>query len=168
MAALAFEDALPHLENALALVGDGDGRFELTRMQASALRGAGRVDDALTVLDGALAATTDRDQQITLRLQRVNLLNDQYRAAEGLGDVVALVAAAAEAQDPALEIAVQLRASGFDSSLQNRLVFAWWAGEEEGFRGSTAYLDSLEATGGLGQVRLSFEHMVTLSFISQP
>ena len=50
MDALAFEDALRHLDNAAALV-DEDGRFELAQLQAGALRGAGRVDDALAVLD---------------------------------------------------------------------------------------------------------------------
>ena len=114
MDALAFEDALRHLDNAVALFGDGanetgaDGRFELRRTQARALRGAGRVDDALAVLDDELRSTRDREQETTLRLQRVQLLNDQYRAAEGLADVDWLVAAAAEAADPELETAVQL------------------------------------------------------------
>jgi class 3 adenylate cyclase/tetratricopeptide (TPR) repeat protein len=106
--ALAFEDALRHLDKAVALVGDGDGRFELRRTQARALRGAGRVDDALAVLDDELGRTEDPDQRFTLRLQRVQLLNDQYRAAEGLDDVEHLVAAVADGNDPEREIAVQL------------------------------------------------------------
>ena len=108
LAALAFEDALRHLDKAVALVGDGDGRFELSRTQARALRGAGRVDDALAVLDGELALTDDPDERFTLRLQRVQLLNDQYRAAEGLDDVEHLVAAVADGNHPEREIAVQL------------------------------------------------------------
>jgi class 3 adenylate cyclase/tetratricopeptide (TPR) repeat protein len=108
MNALAFEDALRHLDNAVALVGDGDGRFDLRRTQARALRGAGRVDQALAVLDAELAGTSDNDREIALRLQRVQLFNDQYRAAEGLADVDRLVAAVAEADDPELDIAVQL------------------------------------------------------------
>lgn len=106
--ALAFEDALRHLDKAVALVGDGDGRFELRRTQARAMRGAGRVDDALAVLDDELGRTEDPDQRFTLRLQRVQLLNDQYRAAEGLDDVEHLVAAVADGSDPEREIAVQL------------------------------------------------------------
>jgi class 3 adenylate cyclase len=106
--ALAFEDALRHLDNAVTLVGEGDGRFDLRRTQARALRGAGRVDDALAVLDDELRRAANNDQEITLRLQRVQLLNDQYRAAEGLADVEWLVAAASQADDPELEIAVQL------------------------------------------------------------
>ena len=108
MDALAFEDALRHLDNAVALVGDGDARSDLRRTQARALRGAGRVDEALAVLDAELGGTSDNDREIALRLQRVQLLNDQYRAAEGLADVDWLVAAAAEADDPELDIAVQL------------------------------------------------------------
>ncbi len=104
---LAFEDALRHIDNAAGLVDDQD-RFDLRRMQAGALRGAGRVDDALAVLEDELGRTDDRDAQIALRLQRVQLLNDQYRAGEGLADVDALMAAAAEADDPELDIAVQL------------------------------------------------------------
>jgi class 3 adenylate cyclase/tetratricopeptide (TPR) repeat protein len=106
--ALAFEDALRHLDKAVALVGDGDGRFELRRTQARALRGAGRVDDALAVLDGELTRTDDPGRRFTLRLQRVQLLNDQYRAAEGLDDLEHLVAAVADGTDPEREIAVQL------------------------------------------------------------
>ncbi len=106
MDALAFGDALRHLDHAVALVNDDDRRFELRRTQARALRGAGRVDDALAVLDDELGRTDDPDRQFTLRLQRVQLLNDQYRAAEGLDDVERLVAALTD--DPDQEIAVQL------------------------------------------------------------
>ncbi len=105
--ALAFEDALRHLDNAAPLVDD-DRRFEIARLQASALRGAGRVDDALAVLRRELARTSDRTREVALRLQRVQLLNDQYRAGEGLDDLDALVAAAAETDDAELSIAVQL------------------------------------------------------------
>jgi class 3 adenylate cyclase/tetratricopeptide (TPR) repeat protein len=108
MDALAFEDALRQLDHAVSLVGESGGRFELRRTQAQALRGAGRVDDALAVLDEELGRASTSEHEITLRLQRVELLNDQYRAAEGLADVDALIAAAAEADDPELEIAVQL------------------------------------------------------------
>ena len=92
LSALAFESALRHLENAEPLADD-ERRLTLRSMQARALRGAGRVDDALAVLDGALSGTLGTDEEIAVRLQRVQLLNDQYRAAEGLDDVAALVAA---------------------------------------------------------------------------
>ncbi|HYN33107.1 MAG TPA: AAA family ATPase [Ilumatobacteraceae bacterium] len=106
MNALAFEDALRQLDTAVSLIGDGDGRFDLRRTQARALRGAGRVDEALAVLDDELRRTSDRQEQVALRLQRVSLLNDQYRAAEGLADVDWLVTAATD--DPSLEVDVQL------------------------------------------------------------
>ncbi|HUW00714.1 MAG TPA: AAA family ATPase [Acidimicrobiales bacterium] len=106
---LAFEDALPHIDHAAKIVDDDDDdRLDLRRMQADALRGAGRVDDALDVLDEELERTEDRDVQIALRLQRVQLVNDQYRAGEGLADIDALVAAADERDDPELDVAVQL------------------------------------------------------------
>ena len=104
---LAFEDALRPIDHALGLVDD-DGRLELCRMQAGALRGAGRVDDALAVLDAELARTEDRAAINGLRLQRVQLLNDQYRAGEGLADIEALLAAAAEHDDEELLLAAQL------------------------------------------------------------
>lgn len=106
MDALAFGDALRHLDNAIALVNDDERRFQLRRTEARALRGAGRVDDALAVLDDELGRSDAADRQFTLRLQRVQLLNDQYRAAEGLDDVERLVAALTD--DPDREIAVQL------------------------------------------------------------
>lgn len=102
---LAFEDALRPIEHALRLV-DADGRLELCRLQAGALRGAGRVDDALAVLDAELARTDDRAAVTALRLQRVQLLNDQYRAGEGLADIEALLVAADD--DPELQLSAQL------------------------------------------------------------
>ena len=106
--ALAFEDALRHLDSAVDLVGDGVRGFDLRLMQARALRGAGRVDDALAVLDDELGRADDADRRFELRLQRVQLLNDQYRAAEGLDDLEHLVAAVVDRDDPEREIAVQL------------------------------------------------------------
>ena len=107
MGALAFEDALVHLHNAEGLVADAD-RIAFASLKAQALRGAGRVDEALAVLDPALQEGAELRDEISLRLQRVQLLNDQYRAAEGLDDVAALVDAAEEVGDPDLEITVQL------------------------------------------------------------
>jgi class 3 adenylate cyclase/tetratricopeptide (TPR) repeat protein len=104
---LAFEDALRPIDNALELA-DEAGRLELCSLRVSALRGAGRVDDALGVLDAELARTDDRAAVNTLRLQRVQLLNDQYRAGEGLADVETLLAAAVEDGDRELELAAQL------------------------------------------------------------
>ena len=103
--ALAFEDALRHLLDAEPLVDDAS-RLEFRLLQVSALRGAGRVDDALELLDDELRITDVPADRVTLRLQRLQLLNDQYRAGEGLDDIVALVEAATA--DPSLEVAVQL------------------------------------------------------------
>jgi tetratricopeptide (TPR) repeat protein len=105
--ALAFEDGLRHLDNALARADD-DRRSDIRMLQVEALRGAGRVDTALTVLDDELDSAGSRAEEVALRLRRVRLLNEQYRAAEGLEDIAALVTAAADADDPELDIAVQL------------------------------------------------------------
>ncbi len=103
--ALAFEDALRHLDNAEPLV-DASARLDFRLLQVRAVRGAGRVDDALRLLDDELQRTDDTAGRVALRLQRVQLLNDQYRAGEGLDDVAALVEAAAD--DPSLVVPVQL------------------------------------------------------------
>ncbi len=137
MAALAFEDALRHLDNAAdhAVAADDHAeQHEIARLRADALRGAGRVDDALAVLDAELRRTSDREQEIALRLQRVQLLNDQYRAAEALDDVESLVTAAATSEDPGLDVAVQLA------------------------RGRAHYIVSLDQPGHAEQARDAYEH----------
>lgn len=102
---LAFEDALRHLARAEPLVEDAN-RLVFGLMKVRALRGAGRIDDALETLDAELRAADHLRDQLDLRLRRVRLLNDQYRAAEGIEDIEVLTAAAHD--DPELEIEVQL------------------------------------------------------------
>lgn len=143
MGALAFEAALRHLGDALALVVDDDRRFELRREQARAMRGAGRVEDALRVLDDELTRTGDADRRFALRLERVQLLNDQYRAAEGLEDLEHLMAALDGSGDPRREIAVQLARgrAHYILSLDR-------AGEAEVSR--DAYASAYRAAGAIG------------------
>jgi class 3 adenylate cyclase len=88
--ALAFEDALRHLERAEMLVAD-EHRLSLRSAQARALRGSGQVDVALAVLDDELATPIDGVDQSPLRLQRIQLLLDQYRADVALDDIDALL-----------------------------------------------------------------------------
>lgn len=107
LSALAFEDALLHLDNAETFVADED-RIAFVSRKARALRGAGRVDEALALLDPALQAGAELRDEVDLRLQRVELLNDQYRAGEGLDDLAALVDATATIADPELEITLHL------------------------------------------------------------
>lgn len=109
LGSLAFEDAQRHLDGAAALVGtDGGLHRRIEALRVDALRGAGRMDDALAVLDRQLRAGPDPDEAVSLRLRRVQLLNDQYRAAEGLDDLAALVTAAEAQDDPGLLIEVLL------------------------------------------------------------
>ena len=112
--ALAFEDALPHLERALRIAdsddgGDRDDRHGgLLRLQATALRGSGRVDAALDVLARAMTTSHDPRELATIRLERVRLLNDQYRAAEGLDDLDLLASADEVIGDPTLRVTMLL------------------------------------------------------------
>ena len=103
---LAFEDALPHLAHALQIAGDI--QIGLLRLQAMALRGSGRVDAALDVLAEALTLARDERERTSLRLERVRLLNDQYRAGEGLPDLDLLVGGMGNIGDPQLRVAVLL------------------------------------------------------------
>ena len=145
LSALAFESALRHLDNAEPLA-DAAHRLQLRSMQARALRGAGRVDDALAVLDGELSGSLGTDEEIAVRLQRVQLLNDQYRAAEGLDDVAALVAAIADHDDDDLRIDVRLA--------QGRAHYILSLDEPEHAHDSRdAYEAAYEAAASLGDKR---------------
>lgn len=107
--ALAFEDAARHLDHADRLVGDEEARRQIDGLRVDALRGAGRVDGALAVLDRRLRADAESDAEaLALRLRRVQLLNDQYRAGEGLDDLVVLEAAAEAGDDAELLVEVLL------------------------------------------------------------
>lgn len=111
LGALAFEDALHHLDHAAAVLGAEGDEVVLRRvdgLRVDALRGAGRVDDALAVLDRRLRSGPDLDEAVSLRLRRVQLLNDQYRAGEGLDDLAVLEAAAEAGDDAALLVEVLL------------------------------------------------------------
>ena len=104
--ALAFEDALRHLERADPLA-DPTQRVEVCALRARALRGGGHVDDALAVIDVELARTDDVDRS-GLRLQRATLLNDQYRAADAISDLEELVELAVSTGRQQLEVDVRL------------------------------------------------------------
>lgn len=105
--ALAFEDALRHLERAEMLVGD-EHRVALRSAQARALRGSGRVDAALAVLDDELAAPIQGVDPTSLRLQRIQLLLDQYRAGVALEDITKLLAEIESGLHPEIEMDVRL------------------------------------------------------------
>lgn len=106
-ASLAFEDALRHLERAELLVPD-ELRPALRSSQARALRGSGRVDDALALLDEELASPVDGVDRTELRLQRIQLLLDQYRARLGLEDIDRLLAELDASQHSDIELEVRL------------------------------------------------------------
>lgn len=105
--ALAFEDAMRSLERAADHVEhvDRDLWAGALAMQASALRGAGRVDDALAALDRAAAAVPGGGQTHTaILLQRSQVLLDQFRAAEALDDLGSVLAHHRSTGDRAAEL----------------------------------------------------------------
>ena len=96
--ALAFEDALRYLDRAESYT-DSDLHV-IDSMRAQALRGAGRMQDALDVLAGALSRPGTAEDSLTdLRFQRTKLRLDQYQAADALDDIHAVLAASREAND---------------------------------------------------------------------
>ena len=101
--ALAFEDALRHLDSAGAYT-ESDLHV-IDSMRAQALRGSGRMQDALDVLAGALRRPgTPKDSLTDLRFQRTKLRLDQYQAADALDDIHAVLAASRQAGDVRGEI----------------------------------------------------------------
>lgn len=88
--ALAFEDAVRLLDRAVDhLAGvDPDGWAVALTLRARALRGGGRMDDALTTLDEAVnGLPASGATRADVLLQRSQLLLDQFRAAETLDDL---------------------------------------------------------------------------------
>lgn len=107
MSALAFEDSLRHLRRAEPLAGAAD-RPALRSAEARALRGAGRVDEALAALDDELSTPADGIDRTPLRLQRIQLLLDQYRATEALTHIDQLIEGLAAGRHPEIELDVHL------------------------------------------------------------
>lgn len=107
MDALAFEDSLRHLHRAEPLV-EAAVRPAFRSAEARALRGAGRVDDALAVLDAELSTPDDGLDRTPLRLQRIQLLLDQYRASEALAHVTRLMEEVTAGRHPEIALEAHL------------------------------------------------------------
>ena len=91
LGALAFEDALRHLDNAEPLVDDAGSACAAIAAGDSAPRARAGSTTPSRCSTVSSVRRPGADEEIALRLQRVQLLNDQYRAAEGLDDIAALV-----------------------------------------------------------------------------
>ncbi|HXQ10815.1 MAG TPA: AAA family ATPase [Caulobacteraceae bacterium] len=107
--AVAFEDAMKLLDMA-AEVATEDDRTSLARVQflrGLALRGAVRIDDALTALAEGLALGEDVEGYVPLLHQRGALYVDLYRGAEALPDLEKLLGIAQANGDKPLELTAQ-------------------------------------------------------------
>ncbi|MCU1352062.1 MAG: hypothetical protein JWM05_1271 [Acidimicrobiales bacterium] len=144
-ASLAFEDALRHLERAELLVPD-ELRPTLRSAQARALRGSGRVDDALALLDEELASPPDDVDRTRLRLQRIQLLLDQYRAQVALEDIGRLLEEvdAGEHADIELEVRLANGRAHYILSLDN---------QDHAMRARVAYEQAYTAAADRGDKR---------------
>ncbi len=94
LAALAFEDAFRLLGRAAAHIEheDPDAWATAVALQATALRGSGRVAEALGALDAALGAVpATSPTRAAILLQRAQLLLELFRAEETLDDLDSLV-----------------------------------------------------------------------------
>ena len=109
--ALAFEDALRLLVRAATHFEpvDIDGWARAVALQASVLRGSGRVDDALATLGTALSRGPQAGPtRAAILLQRSQLLLDQFRAAETLDDLATVLAQHRDGGDRPAELAALL------------------------------------------------------------
>jgi class 3 adenylate cyclase/tetratricopeptide (TPR) repeat protein len=106
MAALAFEDALRHFDEARNVLPeeDRDGRGRLLGLRALALRGAARIEDSLEAFAGALELLPDGAERAGVLYERSRLLLDLYRGGEAFESLEALLAHALAAGDEPREL----------------------------------------------------------------
>jgi tetratricopeptide (TPR) repeat protein len=107
--AVAFEDALELLArlDELADGYDQNARARIQAMRGQALRGAGRIDEALEALAVGIASGESLDVLAPLLLQRGTLLVDLYRGEDSLPDLEKLLTIARSERDTELEFAAQ-------------------------------------------------------------
>ncbi len=110
LASLAFEDALRQLDQALEVLGDTDmdRAAEIEILRARAMRGAARVEDALSALAGALRNRLSDAIYEELLLARARLLVDLFRGSDALPDIESLLARAQGRNDQQTELKAQL------------------------------------------------------------
>jgi predicted ATPase len=99
LASLAFEDVLRHVEWAeeVADADDAAAQAMLAALRARALRGLGRVEDALAELGNALERAPSGPDRDAIVHQRARLLLDLFRGADARDDLTPLLAHAREA-----------------------------------------------------------------------
>jgi class 3 adenylate cyclase/tetratricopeptide (TPR) repeat protein len=107
LASVAFEDVLRYVDWAGEVDEEGaDAAF--AGLRARALRGLGRMDDALASLAQALERTPSSSEAEELLQQRARLLLDLFRGAEARDDLVPLLERARAAGDRERELRLLL------------------------------------------------------------
>ena len=111
--ALAFEDALRDLDRTRTVLpaGGGEGMVALLRLRARALRGLGRIDDALAALAAAIEIAPSGEERDAVLQARARLRLDLFRGHEALADLAPLLAHARAAGDRAHEVELLLMRS---------------------------------------------------------
>ena len=137
--ALAFEEGLRHLDAARTVLGDHytEHLARLWRLAARALRGLGRIDDALTAFAHALDVAPPGAERDAVLRARAQLRLDLFRGTEALADLEPLLARARQADDRSGEVDLLL------------------------MRGRGLYILSLDHSGRAAEARASYEEAYT-------
>jgi tetratricopeptide (TPR) repeat protein len=108
--ALAFEDALRHLEKARSLLADMDhsGHARVLRLRAQALRGMGRTDEALATFGQALPLAPAGPERNGILYSRAELHLDLFHGREAMEDLEVLRDRAHQSEDRPMEMKVML------------------------------------------------------------
>ncbi len=108
--ALAFEDALRHLEAAATVLPEGDreGNARVLALRALAFRGIGRIDEALGSFGQALELVSSGPEHDRILFERARLQLDLYRGREAIPDLDTLLEHARDAGDEQQELDVML------------------------------------------------------------
>jgi tetratricopeptide (TPR) repeat protein len=105
--ALAFEDTLAVIDKALEITADDKDIAQIAIWQLRALRGSNEIDAAETAVSQALETISDEQLQLTLRIEKINLLLDAYRSTNAMGDINSILESARGSGDTSQELAGQ-------------------------------------------------------------
>lgn len=109
--ALAFEDALRDLDQAGGVLAAVAVDAALALLRARALRGLGRIDDALAALTAAIHVARSDEERNAVLQARAWLMLDLFRGREALADLEPLLANARAAGKRAREVELLLMRS---------------------------------------------------------
>jgi predicted ATPase/class 3 adenylate cyclase len=141
LGALAFEDALRDLDTARSVLpaSDAEGAVRVLGLRARALRGLGRIDEALATLVEAIAIAPAGEARDAVLQARARLKLDLFRGREAAEDLDPLLARAREAGDRPREVELLL------------------------MRSRAFYILSLDEPGYAAETRASYEEAYALA-----